>query len=156
MSNKYPTAQLKELDARHHLHPFSNHKSLRAAGALADMGDFEAATHEAATSPLNDRPEPTDAQKAAGNYKVGRVRVSGMDVSMPAGTQGYAGAAAALVVRRAGGDGAHRRRLRAVEVRAARGDAAPELHRKGRAVIQTAVPAWTLRRKPADVIGVGA
>ncbi|MDX2308425.1 MAG: aspartate aminotransferase family protein [Hyphomicrobium sp.] len=33
MSNTVSTARLKELDARHHLHPFSNHKSLRAAGA---------------------------------------------------------------------------------------------------------------------------
>jgi putrescine aminotransferase len=32
VTNQYQTAQLKELDALHHLHPFSNHKSLRAAG----------------------------------------------------------------------------------------------------------------------------
>ncbi len=32
MSNVYPTAQLQELDGLHHLHPFSNHKSLRANG----------------------------------------------------------------------------------------------------------------------------
>lgn len=31
MSQQY--AQLKELDAQHHLHPFSNHKSLRSGGA---------------------------------------------------------------------------------------------------------------------------
>jgi len=31
VSQKY--AQLKELDAQHHLHPFSNHKSLRSGGA---------------------------------------------------------------------------------------------------------------------------
>lgn len=31
MSQKY--AQLKELDALHHLHPFTNHKSLRSSGA---------------------------------------------------------------------------------------------------------------------------
>jgi putrescine---pyruvate transaminase len=33
MSNVYPTAQLQALDARHHLHPFSNHHSLRKNGA---------------------------------------------------------------------------------------------------------------------------
>ena len=33
MTNQYQTAQLRELDALHHLHPFTNHKSLRAAGA---------------------------------------------------------------------------------------------------------------------------
>jgi putrescine aminotransferase len=38
MSNKYSTAQMKELDAKHHLHPFSNHKSLRAAGARVIVG----------------------------------------------------------------------------------------------------------------------
>lgn len=33
MSNQYQTAQLRELDALHHLHPFTNHKSLREGGA---------------------------------------------------------------------------------------------------------------------------
>ncbi len=33
MSNRYPTDALKALDAQHHLHPFTNHKSLRASGA---------------------------------------------------------------------------------------------------------------------------
>lgn len=40
------------------------------------------AVHAAATSPLNDLPEPTQAQKDAGNYKVGRIRLAGMDVSV--------------------------------------------------------------------------
>lgn len=40
------------------------------------------AVHTAATSPLNDLPEPTDAQKEAGNYRVGRLRMAGMDVSI--------------------------------------------------------------------------
>ena len=29
MSNRLPTKELKDLDARHHLHPFTNHQSLR-------------------------------------------------------------------------------------------------------------------------------
>ncbi len=33
MTNQYQTAQLRELDALHHLHPFTEHKSLRADGA---------------------------------------------------------------------------------------------------------------------------
>jgi putrescine---pyruvate transaminase len=33
MSNQFPTAQLRELDAAHHLHPFTNHKDLRGGGA---------------------------------------------------------------------------------------------------------------------------
>lgn len=47
------------------------------------------AAAQAATSPKNDRPEPTQAQKEAGNYAKGHVRVAGMDVSIenPAGTR---------------------------------------------------------------------
>lgn len=40
------------------------------------------AAHAAATSPLNDLPEPSQAQKEAGNYKVGRMRIAGMDISV--------------------------------------------------------------------------
>ena len=40
------------------------------------------AVHQAATSPLNDLPEPTDAQKAAGNYKLGRMRIAGLNISV--------------------------------------------------------------------------
>jgi hypothetical protein len=43
---------------------------------------LDSAAHQAATSPLNDRPEPTDAQKEAGNYAKGHVRISGLDVSI--------------------------------------------------------------------------
>lgn len=52
-------------------------------------GDFtgldetiDTAAHQAATSPLNERAEPTDAQKEAGNYAKGHVRISGLDVSI--------------------------------------------------------------------------
>ncbi len=33
MSNRYQTKQLQELDALHHLHPMTNHQSLRSGGA---------------------------------------------------------------------------------------------------------------------------
>ena len=33
MTNQYQSAQLQELDALHHLHPFTDHQSLRAGGA---------------------------------------------------------------------------------------------------------------------------
>ncbi len=33
MTNQYQTAQLRELDALHHLHPFTTHRSLRGGGA---------------------------------------------------------------------------------------------------------------------------
>jgi hypothetical protein len=38
--------------------------------------------NEAATSPMNDRPEPTPAQVAAGNYKKGQIRLRGLDISI--------------------------------------------------------------------------
>jgi N12 class adenine-specific DNA methylase/predicted RNA methylase len=45
--------------------------------------------NDAATSDLNDTPKPTDAQKEAGNYKVGRATISGMDISIenPSGSK---------------------------------------------------------------------
>ncbi|HHK4251367.1 TPA: PLxRFG domain-containing protein [Pseudomonas aeruginosa] len=43
---------------------------------------IEAAAHEAATSPQNDRPEPSDAQKEAGNYAKGHMRVQGLDITV--------------------------------------------------------------------------
>ncbi|QOJ19473.1 MAG: PLxRFG domain-containing protein [Gammaproteobacteria bacterium] len=48
-----------------------------------------AAAHEAATSPENDRPEPTEAQKQAGNYKKGHLNFDGLDISVenPAGSK---------------------------------------------------------------------
>lgn len=58
----------------------------QAAPAPATAVDVAAA--EAATSPTNDRPEPTRAQKDAGNYKKGHARVAGLDISIenPAGS----------------------------------------------------------------------
>lgn len=49
----------------------------------------DAAALEAATSPTNATPEPTDAQKEAGNYKKGHVRIGGLDVSIenPVGSE---------------------------------------------------------------------
>ncbi|WP_319764544.1 PLxRFG domain-containing protein [Maridesulfovibrio sp.] len=47
------------------------------------------AAHEAATSPVNNLPEPTQAQKEAGNYKKGHTRILGMDIAIenPAGSE---------------------------------------------------------------------
>ena len=52
-----------------------------AVSPVMDTPEAEA-VHQAATSPTNDLPEPSDAQKAAGNYKVGRMRVAGLDISI--------------------------------------------------------------------------
>jgi predicted RNA methylase len=40
------------------------------------------AAHQAATSHLNDLPEPTEPQKQAGNYQKGHVRYGGLDISI--------------------------------------------------------------------------
>jgi hypothetical protein len=49
---------------------------------------LDALAHQAATSPLNDREEPTEGQKEAGNYAKGHVKVQGLDISIenPAGS----------------------------------------------------------------------
>lgn len=51
-----------------------------AGGMFAAPVDEAAA--QAATSPKNDTPEPTEAQKDAGNYKKGHVRVAGLDITI--------------------------------------------------------------------------
>lgn len=60
----------------------------------AEIGDFvpdaiNTAASEAATSPDNDLPEPTQAQKEAGNYRKGHIKVQGLDISIenPKGSQ---------------------------------------------------------------------
>ncbi|WP_419656278.1 uncharacterized protein Dvar_53780 [Desulfosarcina variabilis str. Montpellier] len=44
--------------------------------------EIDAQAHEAATSPRNNLPEPTEAQIKAGNYKKGHVTVNGLDISI--------------------------------------------------------------------------
>ncbi len=56
-------------------------RALEAKG-YAKGGLVTAAAHEAATSPHNDLHEPTDAQKSAGNYRKGHVRIAGLDISI--------------------------------------------------------------------------
>jgi diguanylate cyclase (GGDEF)-like protein len=53
-------------------------KAARTAAKLS----VDAGAHEAATSPKNDRPEPTQPQIEAGNFKKGHVRVAGLDISV--------------------------------------------------------------------------
>jgi len=43
---------------------------------------IDQAAHEAATSPHNERRQPTEAQKEAGNYKKGHVNIHGLDVTI--------------------------------------------------------------------------
>lgn len=44
--------------------------------------EIDEAAHQAATSPKNDLPEPTQAQKEAGNYQLGHVNIQGLDISI--------------------------------------------------------------------------
>lgn len=50
---------------------------------------IDQAAHEAATSPQNDLPQPTEAQKEAGNYAKGHVVIGELDISIenPAGSK---------------------------------------------------------------------
>lgn len=50
--------------------------------------NLDAAAHSAATSTLNLRPAPSEAQRSAGNYKKGHVRFAGLSVAIenPAGS----------------------------------------------------------------------
>lgn len=59
------------------------------ATPAAPAEQIAARANEAATSPANDLPEPSTAQKDAGNYRKGHVRLNGHDISIenPAGSK---------------------------------------------------------------------
>lgn len=61
----------------------------RGKQIAAELNAVDQAAHEAATSHLNNKPQPTEKQKEAGNYAKGPVRLSGMDISIenPSGTK---------------------------------------------------------------------
>ncbi len=44
--------------------------------------EIDDAAHQAATSPLNNLPEPTEAQKEAGNYAKGHIRLQGLEITV--------------------------------------------------------------------------
>lgn len=56
--------------------------AVELAPGITAAAPIDHAAHEAAPSPANDRPEPTDAQKEAGNYQLGHHRIAGLDVSI--------------------------------------------------------------------------
>lgn len=68
-----------EIDAQH-IATSANMMEMAAISETTSLVDQ--AANEAATSPTNDRPEPTEAQKEAGNYKKGKVRLHGLDISI--------------------------------------------------------------------------
>ena len=53
-----------------------------AIDRIHDLARLDEKAHAAATSPFNDKPEPTQEQKSAGNYAKGHVRFHGMDISV--------------------------------------------------------------------------
>lgn len=59
-----------------------------AVSAPQPTSGIDEAAHAAATSHLNDKLEPTQAQKKAGNYAKGHANINGLDISVenPAGS----------------------------------------------------------------------
>lgn len=57
-------------------------KTENDSSAITLENQVDLAASEAATSPLNDLPEPTEAQKEAGNYKKAHVKIQGLDISI--------------------------------------------------------------------------
>lgn len=54
----------------------------RVSVPVKSVDDIVAAGAQAASSPLNKLPEPTQPQKEAGNYKKGHVRIHGMEIAI--------------------------------------------------------------------------
>ena len=55
---------------------------IREVESAVKARKLEISANQAATSPTNNLPEPTEAQKEAGNYKKGKVRLHGLDISI--------------------------------------------------------------------------
>ena len=84
--------QIGDLEAQRNREQGARERAARDADLGITAGTREAidaAAHRAATSPHNDLREPTEGQKAAGNYQKGHVRVAGLDVAIenPAGSK---------------------------------------------------------------------
>jgi hypothetical protein len=58
------------------------------AAVASTLRGVEADAHAAATSPLNDLPQPTEGQKQAANYPMGHTTIGGLDITIenPAGS----------------------------------------------------------------------
>lgn len=50
--------------------------------AELESKDTDTKAHEAATSPHNDKPQPSEAQIKSGNYEKGHVRIAGLDLAI--------------------------------------------------------------------------
>lgn len=72
---------LFDADQRRENEPGTRLESDRVSAEEKDVTIDEAA-HEAALSPKNDLPEPTQAMKEAGNYRKGHIAINGLDISI--------------------------------------------------------------------------
>ena len=54
----------------------------QSATPIVDKEKIDRAAHQAATSPLNNLPEPTEAQKESGDYKKGHINLHGLDIAI--------------------------------------------------------------------------
>ncbi len=68
--------------------PAENLPEAQAEQIKIALPDLDQKAHEAATSPLSAIPQPTEAQRDAGNYRKGHLNVQGLDISIenPKGT----------------------------------------------------------------------
>lgn len=83
--------ELLLLDREFMSSPFApkSQEEWQALIAEATHQPVDQAAHEAAPSPRNELPEPTEAQIDAGNYKKGHLRIAGLDISIehPSGSE---------------------------------------------------------------------
>lgn len=81
---KTPDSPAQEADARAPSPPATGETEEDFTGLSESTpgAALEEGAHQAATSPKNDLPEPSNAQKEAGNYQLGHVVVSGLDLSI--------------------------------------------------------------------------
>lgn len=71
-----------KLEGTHEVKPYQDGFILSKRGEQPEPAAIDQAAHEAATSPENDLPQPTEAQKEAGNYKKGHVALHGLDITI--------------------------------------------------------------------------
>ncbi|WP_228129358.1 PLxRFG domain-containing protein [Acinetobacter modestus] len=77
MKKRLPTAEWDRIG------PAVKEKLIGVMGqSFQPFSQIDTSAHEAATSHLNDIPQPTQAQIEAGNYKKGHVRIHGLDISI--------------------------------------------------------------------------
>lgn len=85
----YKEAAISELENRKAQKPVgATPQDIEASGASSATAQesltaqTDAAAHEAATSPQNNKPSPTPAQIEAGNYEKGHIQIHGLDITV--------------------------------------------------------------------------